>query len=71
MDTHTRVHMHIHVDEILVWTRVSRVKARLVIEISYAAEHCIFKPMIIHCSITMVVNTLETDTVRCKDAFPQ
>ena len=38
------------------------------IEISYAAEHCILKPMI-YCSTTVVVNTQGTDTDRCKDAF--
>ena len=32
-------------------------------------EHCILKPMI-HCSTTVVVSTQETDTDRCKDAFP-
>ena len=39
------------------------------LQISYTAEHCILKPMI-HCSTTVVVSTQETDTDRCKDAFP-
>ena len=38
------------------------------LHISYAAEHWIPKPMF-HCSTT-VVSTQETDTDRCKDAFP-
>ena len=68
MDTH--VHISVHVDEILVWTWVSPVKAPPVIETLYALEHCILKPMIIHCSIAMVVNTQETDTDRWKCVSP-
>ena len=44
--------MHLHVDEILVWTWLSRVMAAPVIVISYAAEHSIILPMIICCCIT-------------------
>ena len=40
------------------------------LQISYAAELCILKPMI-YCSTTVVVSTQETDTDRCKDAFPK
>ena len=39
------------------------------LQISYAAEHCILKPMI-HCSTTVVVSTQETDTDRGNDTFP-
>ena len=66
----THVHIHVHVDEILAWTGVSRVKAPPVIEIPYAAEYCILKPLIIYCSITMAMNTQGTDRDHCKDAFP-
>ena len=67
----THVHIHVHVDEILVWTGVSRAQTPPVTEISYAAEYCILKPLILYCSIAMVVNTQETYTDRCQDAFPQ
>ena len=40
------------------------------IEILYAAEYCILKPLIIYCSTTVVINTQETDMNHCKDAFP-
>ena len=71
VSTHTCTRIHVHVDKILVWTEVSRVEAHPMIKISYAAEYCIFKPLIFYYSLTTVMNTQETDYKdRCEDVFP-